>query len=127
MLYAQNAKPMLVNAAWLTTISYGLALVVFVVMLAPAAAIVYLMPGNWSVGGMVFAVLFAWAVKAALIGPSAIACMLQVFFKVTGGQTPNPEWQAKLSRATDKFEELGVRAESWVGVKVGEDGRAARS
>jgi len=59
VLYAQNAKPMLVNAAWLTTISYGLALVVFVVMLAPAAAIVYLMPGNWSVGGMVFAVLFA--------------------------------------------------------------------
>lgn len=127
VLYAQNAKPMLINAAWLTAISYGLALVVFVLMLAPAAAIVYLLPGAWSAGGFVFAILFAWAVKAALIEPFAIACLLQVFFKVTEGQVPNPEWEAKLAGATDKFKQLGQRAASWVGVNVGTDGRASRS
>jgi hypothetical protein len=127
VLYAQNAKPMLINAAWLTAISYGLALVVFVVMLAPAAAVVYLLPGTWSAGGMVFAILFAWAVKAALIEPFAIACLLQVFFKVTEGQIPNPEWEAKLSRATDKFKQLGQRAATWAGVKIGTDGRATPS
>ena len=122
VLYAQNAKPMLINAAWLTAISYVLAFVVFLVMLAPAAAVVYLLPGTWSAGGMVFAILFAWAVKAALIEPFAIACLLQVFFKVTEGQTPNPEWQAKLERATDKFKQLGTRAASWVGVNLDGDG-----
>ena len=127
VLYAQNGKPMLINAAWLTLISYALAFGVFLIMLAPAALVVYLLPGAWSAGGFVFAILFAWAVKSALIEPFAIACLLQVFFKVTEGQVPNPEWEEKLSRATDKFKQLGQRAASWVGVNMGADGRARRS
>lgn len=118
VLYAQNARPMLVNAAWLTLIVYGLSFVVFLVMLAPAAAVVYLLPGAWSAGGVVFALVFAWAVKAALIEPFAIACLLQVFFKLTDGQTPDPAWQAKLSGVSDKFKKLGERAASWAGVRV---------
>ncbi len=119
VLYAQNARPMLINAAWLTLIVYGLSFVVFLLMLAPAAAIVYLLPGAWSAGGFVFAILFAWAVKAALIEPFAIACLLQVFFKVTEGQTPNPEWQAKLAAASDKFKKLGERGLAWVSARTG--------
>ena len=119
VLYAQNARPMLINAAWLTLIVYGLSFVVFLLMLAPAAAVVYLLPGAWSAGGFVFAILFAWAVKAALIEPFAIACLLQVFFKVTEGQTPNPEWQAKLAAASDKFKKLGERGLAWVGARTG--------
>ena len=114
MLYGQNARPMLVNAAWLTAIVYGLSFVVFLLMLAPAAAVVYLMPGAWSAGGLVFAIIFAWAVKAALIEPFAIACMLQVFFKVTEGQVPNPEWEAKLDKLSDKFRGMAAKAKTWV-------------
>lgn len=114
VLYGQNAKPMLRNAAWLTLFTWGLSLVVFLIMLAPAAAIVYLMPGAWSAGGMVFALLFAWAVKVAVIEPFAIACLLQAFFKVTAGQVPNPEWEAKLDGASAKFKALGERAVNWV-------------
>lgn len=44
VLYAQNYKVMLKNAAWLTVITYGLAFLVFLVMLAPAALVVYLIP-----------------------------------------------------------------------------------
>ncbi|WP_022703396.1 hypothetical protein [Pseudorhodobacter ferrugineus] len=116
VLYGQNARPMLVNAAWLTAIVYILSFVVFLVMLAPAAAIVYLMPGAWSAGGLVFALIFAWAVKAALIEPFAIACLLQVFFKVTEGQVPNPEWEAKLDKLSDKFRGMAGKAAAWVGV-----------
>lgn len=114
VLYGQNARPMLVNAAWLTAIVYGLSFVVFLLMLAPAAAIVYLIPGAWSAGGLVFAVIFAWAVKAALIEPFAIACLLQVFFKVTEGQHPNPEWEAKLEKLSDKFRGMAAKASAWV-------------
>lgn len=118
VLYAQNARPMLVNAAWLALISYALAFVVFLVMLAPAAAVVYIIPGSWSAGGLVFALIFAWAVKAALIEPFAIACLLQVFFKVTEGQEPNPEWEARLLGASDKFKALGERAMAWGGGRL---------
>ena len=39
VLYAQNARPMLVNAAWLTLITWVLAALVFLVVLGPAAAV----------------------------------------------------------------------------------------
>jgi hypothetical protein len=113
VLYGQNAKPMLKNAAWLTLFTWGLTLIVFLFMLAPAAAIVYIIPGAWSAGGMVFALLFAWAVKAAVIEPFAIACLLQAFFKITAGQVPNPEWEAKLDMASAKFKALGEQAVTW--------------
>ncbi|MEJ6398403.1 hypothetical protein [Yoonia sp. 208BN28-4] len=113
VFYGQNAKPMLKNAAWLTLFTWALTIVVFFVMLAPAAAIVYVIPGAWSAGGVVFALVFAWAVKAAVIEPFAIACLLQAFFKVTDGQTPNPEWEAKLDSASAKFQKLGEKAVGW--------------
>jgi hypothetical protein len=117
VLYGQNAKPMLVSAAGVALITYGLSFLVFLVMLAPAAAVVWLIPGSWSAGGFVFALLFAWAVKVALIEPFAIACLLQAFFKVTEGQTPNPDWMAKLEAASGKFRELKAKAEALVVVK----------
>jgi len=119
VLYAQNYPTMLRNAAWLTVITYGLAFVVFLVMLAPAAAIVWLIPGGWSAGGFIFALIFAWAVKAALIEPFAITCMMQVFFRTTAGQAPDPEWDSRISGASRRFNELKERAVHWVG------GRAA--
>jgi len=119
VLYAQNYPTMLKNAAWLTIITYGLALVVFLVMLAPAAAIVWFLPGGWSATGFVFALIFAWAVKAALIEPFAIACMMQVFFRTTAGQLPDPQWDARISAVSRKFTELKDKAVQWVG------GRAA--
>ena len=117
VLYGQNARPMLVNAAWLTLIVYGLSLLVFLLMLAPAAALVYLIPGAWSAGGVVFAMLFAWAIKAAVFEPFAIACLLQAFFKVTDGQVPSPVWEERIDGASRKFGELGRRAASWVGMR----------
>jgi len=113
VLYAQNARPMLINAAWLTLISWVLSVLVFLVMLAPAAAVVWLLPGESTAAMFVFAVVFAWAVKAALIEPFTVACMLQVFFKVTEGQEPMPEWKGRLTRASDKFRQLGERALSF--------------
>ncbi len=121
VLYAQNYPTMLKNAAWLTVITYGLAFIVFLVMLAPAAAIVWLMPGGWSAAGVVFALIFAWAVKAALIEPFAIACLLQVFFRTTAGQRPDPEWDARISGVSKKFTELKDKAGQWMG-----GGRAAQ-
>ncbi|SDX22623.1 hypothetical protein [Litoreibacter albidus] len=113
VLYGQNAKPMQKNAAWLTLFVWGISLLVFLLMLAPAAAVVYVMPGAWSAGGVVFALLFAWAVKVAVIEPFAIACLLQAFFKVTEGQTANPDWEAKLETASNKFKTLGEKAVNW--------------
>ncbi len=114
VLYAQNYPIMLKNAAWLTAITYLLAFVVFLVMLAPAALVVWLIPGGWAAGGFVFALIFAWAVKAALIEPFAIACMMQVYFRTIAGQSPNPEWDSRISGVSRKFVELKDKAARWM-------------
>jgi len=112
VLYGQNYKPMLKNAAWLALIVYGLSFLVFLVMLAPAGLAVYAIPGAWSAGGMVFAVLFAWSVKVALLEPFAITCMMQVYFKTIEGQEPDPAWDSKLESLSSKFRELKQKAAS---------------
>lgn len=113
VLYAQNYKPMLKNAAWLALIVYGLSFVVFLVMLAPAALAVYLIPGAWSAGGIIFALIFAWAVKAALLEPFAITCMMEVYFRTIKGQVPDPAWEAKLDSLSAKFTKLKEKARTY--------------
>ncbi|MGO4450819.1 hypothetical protein AB4Y96_18030 [Phyllobacterium sp. TAF24] len=110
VLYGQNTGTMLRNAAFLTIIVYALTIAVFILMLTPAAALVYWIPGGWSSGGLVAALIFAWAIKAVLIEPFAIACMMQVFFRTIEGQVPNPEWDAKLSQISSKFRTLKENA-----------------
>jgi hypothetical protein len=115
VLYGQNYQVMLKNAAWLTVFTYVLSFVVFLFMLAPAAAAVWFLPGGWSAGGFVFALIFAWAVKAALIEPFAIACLMEVYFGVIAGQEPDPVWDQRLSAASNKFNTLKDRAAGWIG------------
>lgn len=110
ILYGQNYKVMLKNAAWLTLFIYALSLVVFLLMLAPAAVLVYLMPGAITAGGFVFAILFAWSFKVALLDPFAITCLMQVYFRTIEGQEPNPEWEAKLNKMSAKFGKLKPQA-----------------
>lgn len=115
ILYGQNAPGMLRNAAWLTLFVYGLSLLVFLVLLAPAAALVYFMPGAGSAGGVIFALLFAWSIKAAVIEPFAIACLLQAYFQTIEGQSPDPVWESRLDNASRKFGQLKDKAAGWAG------------
>ena len=114
VLYGQNYKVMLRNAAWLTLVVYGLSFLVFLLFLAPAGAIALLLPGSLSAFGFVIALLFAWSIKAALLEPLAITCMMQVYFPTIEGQTPNTEWEQRLNDMSKKFRELGDRAAEWV-------------
>ena len=112
VLYAQNYRPMLKNAAWITLFVYGLMAVVFFIMLAPAALISNLYPGGMSAMGIVIAFILAWSVKQALLEPLAVACLLQAYFRTIEGQVPNPEWDAKLEGMSGKFQKLKSRAET---------------
>ncbi|NYT75863.1 hypothetical protein H0A71_02505 [Alcaligenaceae bacterium] len=128
VLYGQNGKNMLKNAAWLAIFTYGLSFLVFLAMLAPAAAVVYMIPGAWSAGGFLFALVFAWAIKAALIEPFAIACMLQAYFKAIEGQQPDPEWEARIDGVSGKFRKLKDKAADWArGNATDDDAEPARA
>jgi hypothetical protein len=110
VLYAQNGKHMVKNAVWLAVIMWGVSFVIFLLMLAPAAAILWVMPGQLAGWAFVLAIVFAWAFKAAFIEPFAIASLMQVYFEAIEGQTPNPEWDRRLAEASSKFRELRDKA-----------------
>ncbi|MFN3548370.1 MAG: hypothetical protein ACK4U0_12845 [Mesorhizobium sp.] len=110
VLYAQNGGAMIRNAVWLSVFLWLFSFVVFLVMLAPAAAVLYAMPGQLAGWSFVFAIVFAWALKAALLEPFAIAALMSVYFRTIEGQVPNPEWDARLAGASRHFQELRDKA-----------------
>lgn len=113
ILFAQNYTHFLKNAAWLSVMMWALTFVIFTVLLAPATAFVALVhstSGMWAFG---VAVVFAVAVKKALMEPIAIAALMQVYFKEIEGQTPNAEWSARLEQVSSKFRELTRKSAGW--------------
>jgi hypothetical protein len=126
VLYAQNGKTMLKNAVWLSLIMWVLAFIVFLFMLAPAAAMVYWMPGALAGWSFVLAIILAWAVKSALIEPFCIAALMQVYFRVIAGQVPNPDWDRRLAEASKPFRDLKDKAlGAFGGQPAGSVGRPA--
>ncbi len=114
ILYGQNYKDMLKNAAWLVVVTYVLAFVIFLLALAPAGLFVMLLPGPVSAFSIVIALLFAWSVKAAVLEPLAITCLLQVYFDRIAGQQPDPEWEQRLDGLSGKFRQLAEKGTAWV-------------
>lgn len=110
VLYAQNGTRMIKNVIWLSLMLYVLAFAIFLVMLAPMAGLFYILPGHIAGWSFVAAIVFAWAVKAAVLEPFAIAALMSVYFETIEGQVPNPEWDGKLSEASAKFRELKEKA-----------------
>ena len=122
VLYAQNYKHFLKNAAWLSLFLWGLTLLIFLLIVGPFAALAAILHGGFA-WTLALAVVFAWAFKAALLEPVAIACLMQVYFRTIEGQTPNPEWEARLASASTKFRTLGAKAAGWIsGPRLGEPG-----
>ena len=92
ILYAQNYTRFLKNA-YGTLFIWAATFVVFLVVLAPAALLVGLFPGTAGPLTLVVALVFAWGIKQAVIEPIGMIALMQVYFKVTEGQTANPEWE----------------------------------
>lgn len=110
VLYAQNYKVLLKNAVFLTFIVWGLTLLIFVVVFAPVAALVGLFPGVAGFWTFALAAVTAWSLKAALVDPLAMTALMQVYFKVSENQSPDPEWSGRLEKMSDKFRQLKDKA-----------------
>jgi len=110
VLYAQNYKGVLKNAAFLTFLIWGLTLLIFALVAAPIAALIGLFHVHAGFWTFALAIIAALSLKAALIDPFATVALIQVYDKITAGQTPNPEWTAKLESMSAKFRTLTQKA-----------------
>lgn len=113
VLYAQNYKAFLKNALWLAVVIWALTFTVFLLILGPVAVLVGLFPGTAGPLTLITALVFSWGIKQAVIEPFGMTVLMKVFFKVTEGQTANPDWEAKLDSISSKFGELKARARDY--------------
>lgn len=125
ILYAQNYTKFLKNAVWLALFIWASTFVVFLVVLGPVALLVGLFPGTAGPLTLIVALVFAWGIKQAVIEPIGMTALMQVYFRVTEGQTANPEWEAKLSSVSSKFKDLKDKATAWQGQKQDQQARQA--
>ena len=114
ILYAQNYKHFLKNAAWLSVFMWLITVLIFILLLGPAGAVAYFVPGNTAIWVFAFAAVFAVALKKALLEPFAVSSLMQVYFKTIEGQTPNAEWDQRLTAASSHFRALTGKASGWV-------------
>ncbi len=116
VLYMQNRWDLVRNALWLAVISWIVTLAVFFAMIAPAGVLLYALQDVWGGFGLVAAIVFAWAFRAALVEPFGVACLMQVYFRITEGQRPDPAIDTQLQHYSAKFRALTARAREAMGM-----------
>ncbi|MDZ7708216.1 MAG: hypothetical protein U5J97_10080 [Trueperaceae bacterium] len=113
VLYAQAWKPIVANAVVLTLIGYVEFFLLLVILGLPALAIAAVLPAAGPFLG-VMVVVGAWMLKLAVADAWSLAATLLAYHRTTLDMTPDPAWVAKLEGMSDKFKELGRKAQEAV-------------
>jgi hypothetical protein len=110
--YAQNAKPILMTSVWIVILERVLTVVLWLLLLAPAAAITVMLPaGVRESAGIVtvlIAVLLAGTLRSAFIKPLFLIMMMVRFHALTENQPINQDWDNRLASVSEKFSTLGA-------------------
>jgi hypothetical protein len=117
ILYAQAWQPILANAVVLAVLGYVEFLLVLVALGLPALVLAAAFPSLALPLG-VFVVVAAWMIKLAVADALSLAATLVAYHRGTEGMVPNPEWKAKLEGVSDRFRELGRKANEVAGDRV---------
>jgi hypothetical protein len=118
--YAQNSKDILKTAVYVVVLDKLLTALTWGVMLAPAFALLWLLPeaakpGGF-IGGLVIAALFASNIRQAFLKPLFLTMVMVKFHVVVRNQAINLEWDGRLSSVSRKFTEIKDRsAGGWAG------------
>lgn len=115
--YAQNAKLILKTSLWVVVLERVLSLVMWLVLLAPAAAITLMLPASvrnsGSIISVVIALLLAGSVRSAFIKPLFLIMILVRFHTEIENQPINEAWDARLAALSGRFADLGRRTQEY--------------
>ncbi len=115
VLYAQNWKPILANAAGLAVINLVGLVVLIVILLIPFGALAALTANQTLKAIWLFlAITLGYGLKVSIINPFCLISTIITYNRSIEGQQPNAEWEGKLEQASDKFRQLKDKARSYV-------------
>ena len=120
--YAQNAVPILKTAVWIVILERVLTVVLWLLLLAPAAAITLMLPHavreQAGIVTILVAAMLAGPLRAAFLKPLFLIMMMVRFHALIENQPINQEWDARLATVSDKFRDLGTQAAAgWGGMR----------
>lgn len=112
--YAQNSREILKTGVWVVVVDKVFTVVIWLVMLVPAFALAYVMPGAASLATLVLASLFAANVRSAVLRPLFLTMVMVKFHSLVQGQDIELGWEQRLTSVSDKFVDLTKKADAWV-------------
>lgn len=116
--YAQDAKPLLRQAVWIVILEHVLSVLLWLVLLIPAAIITAMLPHDVrNLGGLAtigIAALFALSARGAFLKPIFLIMVAVRFHVLIEHQPVNQEWMARLEQLSTKFRDLGEKAQDFI-------------
>lgn len=106
VLYAQNGRVMLKNAAWLTLFVLVAAIGIFAAVAGPVSLVLAGFEGPSQVYGMIGSAIVTTFILHVVLEPFAVSALMSVYFAHIDGQTPDPRWEDRLNRATPALAEM---------------------
>jgi hypothetical protein len=117
--YAQNAVPILKTAIWIVILERTLTVVLWLLLLAPAAAITWMLPRavheQAAIVTILVAAILAGPLRAAFLKPLFLIMMMVRFHALIEHQPINEEWDARLSALSANFSSLGAQVAAGFG------------
>jgi hypothetical protein len=111
--YCQNAKPILKTSIWIVILERVLSVLVWILLMVPAAGLTVLLPhAVRETGGLItviIAIMLAAAVRNAFVKPVFLIMMMIRFHTLIEGQPIDASWNDYLASISDKFRDLGRR------------------
>jgi hypothetical protein len=109
--YGQNARPILKTSVWIMVLERVLTVLLWLVLLAPAAAIVVVLPHSLRESGALvtlgIAALLAGSLRGAFLKPIFLTMIMIRFHALIENQAVDPAWDARLSEISGQFAGLG--------------------
>jgi hypothetical protein len=110
VLLAQARRVTMNSALQHAAAAWAVTAIVFLLALAPASTFAQSHLSGVGPITLLFAAVFAWSFKRAIVDPFAIASMMQIYLQSIAGQRPDPAWDTALTDASEEFRELKARA-----------------
>lgn len=108
--YAQNSKEVLKTGVFIVVLDKVATFAIWLVMLAPAFGLAWLMPGStFTLVAFFFAWLLASNVRSAFMEPLFLIMVMVKFHHSVEGQAIDLEWDGRLGQLSDKFMQLKDR------------------
>jgi hypothetical protein len=108
--YCQNAKLILATSIKVIILERLLSLVLFIALLAPAAALTVMLPHSVREGGgavsVLIALLFAATLRAAFVKPLFLIMIMVRFHALIEHQPINEDWNSRLAQMSSGFGSL---------------------